>query len=1032
MKKLLVLFAALCALMLWEKPAFATEVQISVQTLSQLSFNPTTIGSDRTITVSATNLSFTITSAGMFPPQAVGLGGFQILIDGDQYQVESVASTSSANLTTQFAGSTGSYSVTWYKWVELRTYNVSSFSWQPLNSSEIIQPGTVGSGAWYKRVACSITNPGGGNILWIPAFTISATTDSPSNNSAKYSFVFFRTDGSLLQYFTCGATNQLAVPPTTPTTLAAICAWNAAPAIIPPNSDAYSKAQIDQRFPSCFANALPYYQATGNVMSCLTLGSGLSITNGIIDSSGGSGGLADPGSNGVVVRTALNTTVARAVTGTANEITATNGNGVSGSPTLSIADAFDISGKTSTAPIKKGTALPGTCSIGQFFFDTDATAGSNLFACTASNTWTLQGGGGGSIGPGTTGQGAYYASNGSALTAFTYSTSYFTPGATLFPKGIREAINVKLDFGCVGDGVANDQTCMANAITSGLSTGKPIYVPAGTYLVTGLTLAGRTRMFGDYDQRPIIKSTSNAPIINMIGDGGIEFRGPTLEDVQIQGAVGAGSNQIGLNVTDVTFVHSIRVNQVTIIDTGSYGLFVGNAYSSNFSNMFIENNANYPLLYDGANMPTNHFESIYVGNLRNTAPTGYRIKSGRFDCTGCNGVNNIPTGSSIMTLGRKSGVDGDVTNGPAFMSCHNCNFESYNVYGVRHYSDSASDITGYSTFAGDPANLGNLQPLAYEVIAGNFPDFTPRRGRISDTTVFGDGGYANYANSQPIHSTGGIPPVMTEGMGPGVASELATDPVATYYDHTLSSVQPLKRADGLHKRFTVTGTTAFTRSSVRYIETNCAAPCTITIPWPGWYRTGEEITIKDIAGNAATNNVTVVAASGGFVNGAGSFVINKNSGWIKVMPNDTSTDWRIVGVGTNAFPVYSVGSAGGFMTCWNSTGVSLTFCSGLFDLGAGTTVSTGNFIFNTDNANDIGASASNRPRTGYFATSISAPRVILPAIASGSIGTPANGQILYCSNCAVTGPGDNTCAGGGTGAIAFRLNGVWRCFDAQN
>ena len=48
------------------------------------------------------------------------------------------------------------------------------------------------------------------------------------------------------------------------------------------------------------------------------------------------GGLSDPGANGVVVRTALNTTTARTITGTANQITVSNGNGVSGNPTIDV------------------------------------------------------------------------------------------------------------------------------------------------------------------------------------------------------------------------------------------------------------------------------------------------------------------------------------------------------------------------------------------------------------------------------------------------------------------------------------------------------------------------------------------------------------------------------------------------------------------------------------------------------------------------------------------------------------------------
>jgi hypothetical protein len=54
--------------------------------------------------------------------------------------------------------------------------------------------------------------------------------------------------------------------------------------------------------------------------------------------------------------------------------------------------AVDFSAAPSTKPFQAGVVLPGTCSQGQAFFKTNAPAGSNYYACTSANTWTLQGG----------------------------------------------------------------------------------------------------------------------------------------------------------------------------------------------------------------------------------------------------------------------------------------------------------------------------------------------------------------------------------------------------------------------------------------------------------------------------------------------------------------------------------------------------------------------------------------------------------------------------------------------------------------
>src|ERR1700693_5206970 len=51
----------------------------------------------------------------------------------------------------------------------------------------------------------------------------------------------------------------------------------------------------------------------------------------------------------------------------------------------------DFSNFPFTRPISVGSAIPPTCQMGQLFFNTTATAGQNMYACTQTNTWAVMG-----------------------------------------------------------------------------------------------------------------------------------------------------------------------------------------------------------------------------------------------------------------------------------------------------------------------------------------------------------------------------------------------------------------------------------------------------------------------------------------------------------------------------------------------------------------------------------------------------------------------------------------------------------------
>lgn len=95
------------------------------------------------------------------------------------------------------------------------------------------------------------------------------------------------------------------------------------------------------------------------------------------------------------------------------------------------------------------------------------------------------------------------AASGSSLIG--YSPSGAGAITTTVQAKLRQTISVK-DFGATGDGVTDDTVAMQNALTA--ATGKTLYIPAGTYLCTGLIVYSGTHMYGDSPATSIIKAKS--------------------------------------------------------------------------------------------------------------------------------------------------------------------------------------------------------------------------------------------------------------------------------------------------------------------------------------------------------------------------------------------------------------------------------------------------------------------------------------------------------------------------------------------
>ncbi len=98
---------------------------------------------------------------------------------------------------------------------------------------------------------------------------------------------------------------------------------------------------------------------------------------------------------------------------------------------------------------------------------------------------------------------------------------------------LNEWVNIVNDFGCVGDGTTDDTTSFQAALDSGNGA---VYVPDGTYIVTGLTIPSTTRLFGNGKASIIkLKDSTNASVISngtQAGAGNVDI---IIEKLSIDG-----------------------------------------------------------------------------------------------------------------------------------------------------------------------------------------------------------------------------------------------------------------------------------------------------------------------------------------------------------------------------------------------------------------------------------------------------------------------------------------------------------------
>lgn len=258
---------------------------VTIGASAEPNYNIPNAGPDRTFNVTVVNSSTAISSAALFPAQAVGYGGFTITLGGVEYVVAYVTSTSAAVLASPYLSIGATVSCFWPRWLWMQIYSTKSF--QPFGALYMVGEGAPGSSAIYKKYACSLINSAGVWYLRHPQVTIDATTNGSPTNQARYFFGLYRVDGGYVQAFP--GLDAARVPTTTPTNLEMLVLYNHPPDWPPFPEQYYTENQIDQRFPSGNQGQILVYPAVGNILQAFTLGSGFTIDyiNRIVNGGGG-------------------------------------------------------------------------------------------------------------------------------------------------------------------------------------------------------------------------------------------------------------------------------------------------------------------------------------------------------------------------------------------------------------------------------------------------------------------------------------------------------------------------------------------------------------------------------------------------------------------------------------------------------------------------------------------------------------------------------------------------------------------------
>jgi hypothetical protein len=146
-------------------------------------------------------------------------------------------------------------------------------------------------------------------------------------------------------------------------------------------------------------------------------------------------------------------------------------------------------------------------------------------------------------------------------------------------------------------------------------------------------------------------------------------------------------------------------------------------------------------------------------------------------------------------------------------------------------------------------------------------------------------------------------------------------------------------------------------------------------------------------------------------------LVGSGGSWVQTALPNCARFWSYA-TATNLFTCANTWAAGTITTS-QPAGVSATWNAGGVNF-------TQLLVSVTDNASTAASLLADYQTGAASQFSIRKDGVAFQVgIAFANLGTPTNGTMTFCNNCA---PASSPCTGASTGAYAFRRNGAWACF----